>query len=144
MRQATHPVRVAEIDAHEGPVYLPEEDALYFTTLPQRDADGVPRVQIKRLSLDGRSSVVRDDANAANGMALAPGGRLLVGDSVRDKLAAKLGDGFLRRFEKGHVGLQERAGIERLMADAGLEVVSSRVVWLGLYAFVTGAKPGNH
>ena len=25
---------VAETDAHEGPVYIPGEDALYFTTLP--------------------------------------------------------------------------------------------------------------
>jgi gluconolactonase len=76
--QATQPVPVAEIDAHEGPVYVPEEDALYFTTLPQRDARGVPRVQIKRLSLDGEASVVRADANAANGMALGRDGRLLV------------------------------------------------------------------
>ncbi len=28
-------VEAVEIDAHEGPVYIPEEDALYFTTLPQ-------------------------------------------------------------------------------------------------------------
>jgi gluconolactonase len=76
--QATQPVPVAEIDAHEGPVYVPGEDALYFTTLPQRDARGVPRVQIKRLSLDGEASVVRADANAANGMALGRDGRLLV------------------------------------------------------------------
>jgi gluconolactonase len=78
VRQATDLVRVAEIDAHEGPVYVPDEDALYFTTVPQRDARGIPRVTIKRLSLDGRSSVVRADANAANGMTLAPDGRLLV------------------------------------------------------------------
>jgi len=26
---------VAETDAHEGPVYIPGEDALYFTTVPQ-------------------------------------------------------------------------------------------------------------
>jgi gluconolactonase len=76
--QATQPVPVAEIDAHEGPVYVPGEDALYFTTLPQRDASGVPRVQIKRLSPDGEASVVRADANAANGMALGRDGRLLV------------------------------------------------------------------
>ncbi len=25
-------VKVVEIDAHEGPVHIPEEDALYFTT----------------------------------------------------------------------------------------------------------------
>jgi gluconolactonase len=76
--QAPRLSRVAEIDAHEGPVYVPGEDALYFTTLPQRDARGVPCVQIKRLSLDGGSIVVRADANAANGMTLGRDGRLLV------------------------------------------------------------------
>jgi gluconolactonase len=79
---------VAGTDAHEGPVYVPEEDALYFTTLPR--AGTVPRsgpeVAIKHLALDGhrfplngdREAVVRADANAANGMALDPTGRLLV------------------------------------------------------------------
>jgi gluconolactonase len=66
------PVRVAETDAHEGPVYVPGEHALYFTT-PR------PVVDIKRLDLEtGETSVVRRDANAANGMALMPDGRLLV------------------------------------------------------------------
>jgi gluconolactonase len=67
------PARVAELDAHEGPVYVAEEDALYFTSVPR------PQVDIKRLSLrSGRVTVVRADANKANGMALAPDGRLLV------------------------------------------------------------------
>jgi gluconolactonase len=67
------PTKVAEIDAHEGPVYVAEEDALYFTSVPR------PQVDIKRLSLrSGRVTVVRADANKANGMALAPDGRLLV------------------------------------------------------------------
>jgi gluconolactonase len=69
---------VAEIDAHEGPVYVPSQDALFFTTVPRRDRTGAPRVQIKRLTLDGEARVVRADANAANGMALARDGRLLV------------------------------------------------------------------
>jgi gluconolactonase len=71
-------VRVADTDAHEGPVYVPSQDALYFTTLPQRDRAGAPRVQIKRIKLDGEPSVVRADANAANGMTLGRDGRLLV------------------------------------------------------------------
>ena len=66
------PVRVAGTNAHEGPVYVPGEHALYFTT-PR------PRVDIKRLDLEtGETSVVRPDANVANGMALMPDGRLLV------------------------------------------------------------------
>lgn len=70
---------VVETDAHEGPVYVPGEDALYFTT--QR-----PDVAIKRLALDGcrfplepgRITTVRACANLANGMALDAAGRLVV------------------------------------------------------------------
>ncbi len=64
---------IAETDAHEGPVYAADEHALYFTTV-RRD-----RVAIKRLELADRSiSVVRADANTANGMALDLEGRLVV------------------------------------------------------------------
>ena len=64
---------VAETDAHEGPVYVPDEDALYFTTVRRG------RVAIKRLELAGRRvSVVRRDANNANGMTLDAAGRLVV------------------------------------------------------------------
>ena len=71
------PVRVAGTNAHEGPVYVPGEHALYFTTLPEPGERSV--VDIKRLALEtGEVSVVRADANAANGMALYPDGRLVV------------------------------------------------------------------
>ena len=71
--------RVVGTDAHEGPVYVPSEDALYFTT--QR-----PDVAIRRLALDGdrfplepgRITTVRSAANMANGMALDADGRLVV------------------------------------------------------------------
>jgi gluconolactonase len=66
-------VRVANTDAHEGPVYVADEDALYFTTVRRE------RVALKRLALaDGSVSVVRQDANTANGMALDREGRLVV------------------------------------------------------------------
>ncbi len=65
---------IATTDAHEGPVYVAAEQALYFTT--QRAGR---RVDIMRLSLsDRRLSTVRADAGAANGMALDRDGRLLV------------------------------------------------------------------
>jgi gluconolactonase len=65
-----------DVDAHEGPVYVPGEDALYFTSVPVGPG---PRVDIKRLALDSLTvSVVREDADAANGMTLAPDGRLVV------------------------------------------------------------------
>lgn len=60
---------VAETDAHEGPVYVAGEDALYFTTA----------TAIKRLSLsDGAVSMAREPANAANGMTLDGDGRRLL------------------------------------------------------------------
>jgi gluconolactonase len=82
-------VRVLATDAHEGPVYASRDDALYFTTLPRRrdlPVPGTPEVAIKRLALDGerfplepeRVTVVRADANSANGMALDGSGRLVV------------------------------------------------------------------
>jgi gluconolactonase len=78
--------RVVETDAHEGPVYIPAEDALYFTTRPAPGPlPGSPVVRVKRLALDGdrfplepnRVSTVREDANAANGMTLDLEGRLV-------------------------------------------------------------------
>ena len=72
--------RLAEVDAHEGPVYFSDEDALYFTTLPRPGADRTPSVQIKRLALDepGEISVVVAEANGANGMAPDHDGRVIV------------------------------------------------------------------
>ena len=65
---------VVAADAHEGPVYVASEEALYFTSLPRAG-----RVAIRRLSLcDGRVETVRDPAAMANGMTLGADGRLLV------------------------------------------------------------------
>jgi gluconolactonase len=67
--------KVIDVDAHEGPVYVEDEHALYFTTLPKPG----PLVSIERLDLNTLEvSIVRADANGANGMTLAPDGRLLV------------------------------------------------------------------
>lgn len=79
-------VKVVDTDAHEGPVYVEEEDALYFTTLPRGRDSGYPEVDIKRLALDGtrfpldqdRISVLRTNANTVNGMTLGLDGRLVV------------------------------------------------------------------
>jgi hypothetical protein len=59
------PSRLAEVDAHEGPVHCPDEDAVYFTTLPRPGADRTPSVQIKRLALDEPAaiSVLAAEAN---------------------------------------------------------------------------------
>jgi gluconolactonase len=71
---------LAEVDAHEGPVYFADEDALYFTTMPWRAADGSPAVQVKRLSLEQPEDVwvLVEQANGANGMVADGSGGLLV------------------------------------------------------------------
>lgn len=80
---------VAETDAHEGPVYVPGEDALYFTTLPQprnTPTPGTPHAVIKRLALDGLSfpvdpsqlSVLPAHVHMPNGMTLGHDGSLVV------------------------------------------------------------------
>jgi gluconolactonase len=71
---------LVETDAHEGPVYFADENALYFTTLPRPGVDGAPSLQIKRVGLDPpeQVSVVGGEANAANGMAPDLEGGLLV------------------------------------------------------------------
>jgi gluconolactonase len=67
--------QIVDVDAHEGPVYVEAEHALYFTTF----AEPGSRVSIKRLDLATLEvSTVREHANGANGMTLAPDGRLLV------------------------------------------------------------------
>jgi len=64
--------RVVVTDAHEGPVHVESEPALYFTT-------SRPEVAIRRLDLLTHAvTTVRADANNANGMTLGPDGRLIV------------------------------------------------------------------
>ena len=76
---------VADVDAHEGPVYAADEDALYFTTVRRES------VAIKRLSLDdGEVTVVRADANTANGMTLDREGRLVVCEQGTRETAARI------------------------------------------------------
>jgi gluconolactonase len=82
-------VPVAETDAHEGPVYVPGEDVLCFTTVP-RAADppeaGEPRAAIRRLALNGcsfpagpsRLSTLPAPVHMPNGMTLGHDGHLVV------------------------------------------------------------------
>ena len=82
-------VLVAETDAHEGPVYVPDADALYFTTVPQAAESpqaGEPRAAIRRLALDGcgfpaepsRLPTMPAPVHMPNGMSLGHDGRLVV------------------------------------------------------------------
>jgi gluconolactonase len=81
--------QVIATDAHEGPVYAGDEDALYFTTVPRRSGHldpTLPLVSVRRLALDGRRfplephrlTTLRAPANAANGMTMDREGRLVM------------------------------------------------------------------
>ncbi len=72
---------VIETDAHEGPVYVADENTLYFTTVPKSNnipVAGSKEVAIKRISLDGSQfpldpnavTTIRSASNMANGMTL--------------------------------------------------------------------------
>ncbi len=75
---------VVATDAHEGPVYVCDPEALYFTTVPQNvnvPAPGYKTVAISRLDLTTDPpaiTVVRQPSNMANGMTLDREGRLIV------------------------------------------------------------------
>jgi gluconolactonase len=72
---------VIDVDAHEGPVYVAEEDALYFTTLPRGGQVLIKRLGLGELGLGPTAaalSVLPADICLANGMTLATDGRLLV------------------------------------------------------------------
>ena len=78
---------VVETPAHEGPVYVAAEDALYFTTVPRRPGPAdMPLVDVARVELEGDAfpvpatavTTIRAAANVANGMTLDADGRLVV------------------------------------------------------------------
>ena len=91
------PTRVADVDAHEGPVYVPGEDALYFTSLP-RSGRISPRAVVKRLALDGnrfpleadRVTVLDTDLVMPNGMSAGLDGSLIVCEQGSPHTAAQL------------------------------------------------------
>lgn len=78
-----------QIDAHEGPVYVDAQQALYFTTVPVSSAiplAGYKQVTIQRLNLDvsrfpfqvRRQCLVSTHSNMANGMTLDRDGGLVI------------------------------------------------------------------
>jgi gluconolactonase len=70
-------------NAHEGPVYVKSEHALYFTTVPE---PGPKNIAIMRLQLEGKDfpfvasvlETVRQPSNMANGMTIDHEGRLVI------------------------------------------------------------------
>lgn len=131
MRQAVaqRAEHLIDVDAHEGPVYVAEENALYFTSVPRPGT----RVDIKRLALDAITvSVVRPDADAANGMTLWPDGRLLVCEQLGGALSL----------------VDRSSGARTLLVDGfnspnDVVVKSDRTIWFTdpSYGWLQGFRP---
>jgi gluconolactonase len=142
--------RVAAVDAHEGPVYAPDEHALYFTTVPRATAGGgPPTVAIKRLDLDdGRISVLRPDANVANGMALGLDGHLVVCEQGTGARPAALTR--VDRFTGRVATIVDAHGGRRLNSPNDVAVRSDGTLWFTdpSYGFLQGFRPepqaGDH
>ncbi len=144
--------KVLDVDAHEGPVYVAEEDALYFTSLPRTRREAgrdVPLVDIKRLALDGlrfpleqaRVSVLRPQANAANGMTLAPDGSLLVCEQGSWYQPARIAR--VDRRTGTATTVVERPGGGRLSSPNDVAVRADGTIWFTdpSYGFLQGFRP---
>jgi gluconolactonase len=85
-----------ETNAHEGPVYVSAEHALYFTTVPE---PGPKNIAIKRLQLAGKTfpfeaqalDTVQFPSNMANGMTLDRDGQLLICEQGTRETPARIG-----------------------------------------------------
>jgi gluconolactonase len=134
---------LAEVDAHEGPVYFADENALYFTTLPRPGVDRTPSVQIKRLALEepGEVSVLVDDANCANGMTADRAGRLIVCEQGSRSEAARISR--LDRTTSEHEPVVEDSRGLPFNSPNDVVVASDGAVWFTdpSYGHLQGFRP---
>jgi len=145
----TDVVRVIETDAHEGPVYAADEDALYFTTLPRRDAQGAPHVSIKRLQLDGmrfplqrsRLTTLRQETRVANGMFIDRAGRLYVCEQGTLTEPARIS--LVDRVTGETTSVVDGVGELRLNSPNDVVVRSDGTVWFTdpSYGHLQGFRP---
>jgi gluconolactonase len=136
--------KVVDTDAHEGPVYVAGEHALYFTSLPRAG-----RVAIRRLDLTTLEvSTVREPANGANGMALDRDGCLVVceqGSMTEPARIARVD----RRTGATETVVDDWLG-RRLNSPNDVVVKSDGTIWFTdpSYGFLHGFRPaperGDH
>jgi gluconolactonase len=132
------PEKVIDVDAHEGPVYVAEEHALYFTSVPRPR----PEVAIRRLDLaSGEVTTVVLGANAANGMTLDRDGSLIVceqGTRVSDARISRLDrrTGARRTVVDSHRGMP-------LNSPNDVVVASDGAIWFTdpSYGYLQGYRP---
>jgi gluconolactonase len=130
--------KLVEVDAHEGPVYVDGEHALYFTTSPEPG----PRVSIKRLDLTTLEvAIVRRHANGANGMTVAPDGRLLVCEQGTPDDCARI-SAVDRETGAAETIVDQLAGLP-LNSPNDIVVSSDGAIWFTdpSYGFLQGFKP---
>jgi gluconolactonase len=120
-----------ETNAHEGPVYVAAEHALYFTTVPE---PGPTNIAIKRLRLTGGGfpfeaqalDMVQFPSNMANGMTLDRDGILICEQGTRETPARiarlDLGTGSIETVVAGWRG-------NRLNSPNDVVVKSDRTIW---------------
>ena len=121
-----------ETNAHEGPVYVTPENALYFTTVPE---PGPKNVAIKRLQLIGEKfpfeagalETVQFPSNMANGMVLDRDGRLLICEQGTQDALARIGRMDLKSRTVETV-VDEWRGL-RFNSPNDVVVKSDRTVW---------------
>jgi gluconolactonase len=133
--------RVVATDAHEGPVFVADENALYFTSVPLRNG-GPPIVAIKRVDLEsGRVSIVRAEANAANGMTLDARSCLIVCEQGTISRPARIS-----RFDyrDGHVEtVVDSFNGKPLNSPNDVVVKSDGTIWFTdpSYGWIQGFRP---
>lgn len=121
-----------ETNAHEGPVYVASEHALYFTTLPE---PGPKNIAIKRLRLAGEAfpfkaqalDIVQFPSNMANGMTLDRDGRLVICEQGTREIPARISRMDLKTGSVETVADQWR-GL-RFNSPNDVVVKSDRTVW---------------
>ncbi len=135
-----------ETNAHEGPVYVASEHALYFTTVPE---PGPKNIAIMRLQLSGdefpftagKLETVRLPSNMANGMVLDQDGKLVICEQGTMTTCAQISRMDLKTRETETVVDQCR-GL-RFNSPNDVVVKSDRTVWFTdpNYGEIQGFKP---
>lgn len=123
---------LTETNAHEGPVYVTAEHALYFTTVPE---PGPKNIAIKRLQLAGGQfpfeaqalDTIEFPSNMANGMTLDRDGRLVICEQGTRETPARISRMDLKTRAAATVVDQWR-GL-RFNSPNDVVVKSDRTVW---------------
>jgi ubiquinone/menaquinone biosynthesis C-methylase UbiE len=71
---------------------------------------------------------------------LAVGGRFVLADGTSDRFVARIADGLLRRFDRGHVRLYRSDELVARIRAAGFDEIAVRSMWDGGYMIVSARR----